>query len=89
MRQDMPFKPVEFSSVTLLLKPFEGLVSLLLMPFEGLITLLISFEGLISRLPGFLDQLNFDFSIDETFVFLDILVYDVKNVFVFRPQAVE
>ena len=51
--------------------------------------LLMSFEGLISRLPGFLDHLNFDFSIDKPFVFLDILVYDVKNVFAFRPQTVE
>ena len=51
--------------------------------------LLMSFEGLISRLPEFLDHLNFNFSIDETFVLLDILIDDVENIHVFRPQAFE
>ena len=82
MGRDISLKSVKLFRVTLLLVSFEGLISCLTGFLDHL-------NDLISRLPGFLDELNFDFSIDKTFVFLDILVYDLENVFVFWPKAVE
>ena len=63
MGRDISLKPFKLSEVTLLLISFEGLISLLL----------VFFEGLIFFLPGFLDHLNFDFSINKAFVLLNIL----------------
>ena len=79
MGRDISLKPVELFGVAHFLMHSEGLISLLLM----------SFEGLISLLPGFLDHLNFDFSIDKTFMPLDILANDSENVLAFRPKAFE
>ena len=64
-------------------------ISLKTVELSGVTLLLMHLEGLIPRFPGFLDHLNFHFSIDEAFVLLDILVYDIENILVFRPQAFE
>ena len=64
-------------------------ISLKPVKLSGVTLLLMFFDGLLSRLPGFLDQLNFDFPIDEAFVLLDILVYDIEDILVFRPQTIE
>ena len=64
-------------------------ISLKPVELSGVTLLLVHIEGLVPRLPGFLDHLNFHFSIDEAFVLLDISVYDIENILVFRPQAFE
>ena len=64
-------------------------VSLKPVKLFGVAILLMSCEGLLSRLPGFLYHLNLDFSIDETFMLLDIPVYDIEDILVFRPQTIE
>ena len=64
-------------------------ISLKPVELSGVTLLLMYLEGLIPRLPRFHDHLYLKFSIDETFVLFDILLYDVENILVFRPHAFE
>ena len=62
-------------------------ISLKPIKLSEITVLLMPFEVFISFLPGFLDHLNFDFSINKTFVLLDFLFYGTKSIF--WPRASE